>query len=65
LTAEFSIRPAVVEDVADIARLHRAVWCDTYRDPAPAEVYRLVDEVFRLWRSDNLVFVWDDLSALG
>lgn len=65
MTAEISIRPAVVEDAADIARLHRAVWCDTYRDPAQAEVYRLVDEDFRLWRSDNLVFVWDDLSALG
>jgi len=47
MTAEISIRSALVEDVAGIARLHRAIWCETYRDLAPAEVYRILDEDFR------------------
>lgn len=56
MTTEVSIKPALAEDVADIARLHRAVWCDTYRDLAPAEVYRVLDEDFRRVR-------WADILA--
>ncbi|GAC1040884.1 N-acetyltransferase family protein [Rhizobium sp. No.120] len=50
------IRPALAGDVADIARLHRSVWCDTYRDLAPAEVYRILDEDYRRVR-------WADMLA--
>ncbi len=56
MTTEITIRPARVDDVADIARLHRAIWCDTYRDLAPADVYRALDEDFRRVR-------WADLLA--
>ncbi|MBB3382073.1 MULTISPECIES: hypothetical protein [unclassified Rhizobium] len=47
MTTDIAIRPALAGDVADIARLHRAIWCDTYRDLAPAEVYRVLDEDYR------------------
>lgn len=47
MTTEISIRPALADDVADIARLHRAIWCETYRDLAPDEVYRALDEDYR------------------
>lgn len=56
MTTEIEIRPAVVDDAAAIARLHRAVWSDTYRDLAPAEVYRVLDEDFRRLR-------WSDMLA--
>ncbi|NTF42266.1 GNAT family N-acetyltransferase [Rhizobium rhizogenes] len=55
MTAEIRIRPAVVDDAPAIARLHRAVWCHTYHDLAPAEVYRLLDEDFRLIRWSEML----------
>ncbi len=56
MTAEIAIRPAAVTDAADIARLHRLVWCETYRDLAPTEVYHTLDEDFRRAR-------WSDMIA--
>jgi ribosomal protein S18 acetylase RimI-like enzyme len=53
---EIVIRPAVPDDVAEIARLHRAIWCDTYRDLAPADVYQALDEDYRRVR-------WADMLA--
>ncbi|MFS8050813.1 N-acetyltransferase family protein [Rhizobium sp. BR 314] len=55
MTMEFAIRPAVVDDAAAIARLHRAVWCETYRDLAPANVYRTLDEDFRRARWSEML----------
>ena len=56
MMTDIEIRPALTGDVADIARLHRAIWCDTYRDLAPAEVYRILDEDYRRAR-------WADMLA--
>ncbi|MGG6897207.1 MULTISPECIES: GNAT family N-acetyltransferase [Rhizobium] len=56
LPAQIEIRPATIDDAADIARLHRAVWCETYRDLAPANVYHTLDEDFRRAR-------WSDMLA--
>ena len=56
MTADITIRSALVDDVADIARLHRAIWCDTYRDLAPADVYQALDEEYRRMR-------WADMLA--
>lgn len=53
---EIGIRPAVADDAAAIARLHRSVWCDTYRDLAPAGACRVLDEDFRRAR-------WADMLA--
>ncbi|WP_245458835.1 MULTISPECIES: GNAT family N-acetyltransferase [unclassified Rhizobium] len=53
---DIAIRPALADDVADMARLHRAIWCDTYRDLAPADAYRVLDEDFRRVR-------WADMLA--
>ncbi|ASW06858.1 MULTISPECIES: GNAT family N-acetyltransferase [unclassified Rhizobium] len=44
---EITIRPALANDVAEMARLHRAIWCDTYRDLVSAEIYQALDEDFR------------------
>ncbi len=65
MTTKIAIGPALVEDVADIARLHRAVWCDTYRDLAPVEAYRVLDEDFRrLRRADMLANPHKDQSVI-
>jgi ribosomal protein S18 acetylase RimI-like enzyme len=56
MTMDIEIRLARADDVADIARLHRSVWCDTYRNLAPAEVYRALDEDYRRVR-------WADMLA--
>ncbi|SCB07606.1 GNAT family N-acetyltransferase [Rhizobium hainanense] len=56
MTADITIRSALVDDVADIARLHRAIWCDAYRDLAPADVYQALDEEYRRMR-------WADMLA--
>ncbi|MBN8951528.1 MULTISPECIES: GNAT family N-acetyltransferase [unclassified Rhizobium] len=56
MTTDIVIRPAVIDDVAEMARLHRAVWCDTYRDLAPADVFRALDEDYRRAR-------WADMLA--
>lgn len=56
MTVDIAISPASADDVADMARLHRAIWCDTYRDLAPADVYRALDEDYRRVR-------WADLFA--
>lgn len=55
MTLEIRIRPAVIDDAADIATLHRAVWCHTYRDLAPIDVYGLLDEDFRLRRWSEML----------
>jgi len=41
--SDFAIRPAVPADAPAIARLHVAVWRETYRDLAPPEVVRGLD----------------------
>lgn len=56
MTMEIAIRPALANDVAEIARLHRAIWCDTYRDLVSAEIYQALDEDFRRLR-------WADMLA--
>ena len=53
---DITIGPALVDDVAEIARLHRIIWCDTYRDLAPADVYDALDEEYRRAR-------WADMFA--
>ncbi|MFK0163208.1 GNAT family N-acetyltransferase [Rhizobium sp. NPDC090279] len=55
MTTDIVIRPALIDDVAEIARLHRAVWCDAYRDLAPADVYQALDEDFRRVRWANML----------
>ncbi|MQB42785.1 GNAT family N-acetyltransferase [Rhizobium sp. ICMP 5592] len=44
---EITIRPATPEDAAAIARLHLAVWRDTYRELATPDAIRIMDEAFR------------------
>ncbi|HEX8049242.1 N-acetyltransferase family protein [Rhizobium sp.] len=44
---EITIRPAAPEDAAAIARLHLAVWRDTYRELATPDAIRIMDEAFR------------------
>lgn len=44
---ELNIRAAGRGDAAAIARLHLAVWRQTYRDLASAEAFRIMDEPFR------------------
>lgn len=44
---DISIRPAGPDDAVAIARLHLAVWRQTYRDLASAEAFRIMDEPFR------------------
>jgi ribosomal protein S18 acetylase RimI-like enzyme len=46
---EITIRPAAPEDAAAIARLHLAVWRDTYRELATPDAIRIMDEAF--WRA--------------
>jgi len=47
-----ALRPARPDDDAAIARLHAAVWRETYRDLAPAAAYQALDETRHLarWR---------------
>lgn len=45
-----ALRPATPADAEPIARLHTAVWRQTYRDLAPAEAYRILDMPCRLGR---------------
>ncbi len=56
MTMEITIRLALANDVAGMARLHRAIWCDTYRDLVSAEIYQALDEDFRRVR-------WADILA--
>lgn len=42
------LRPAGAADAEGLARLHVAVWRETYRDLAPAEAYAALDEDRRL-----------------
>lgn len=51
--AEFSVRPAVPSDAADIARVQRVTWRTAYRDLLPAAV---LDE----WDDDAVVARWAD-----
>lgn len=41
------IRPALLADAPAVARLHLKSWRDAYRDLAPAEAYRVMDEAMR------------------
>jgi ribosomal protein S18 acetylase RimI-like enzyme len=43
-----AIRDARASDAAELARLHVAVWRETYRDLAPAEAFVALDEARRL-----------------
>lgn len=43
-----AIRDARASDAAELARLHVAVWRETYRDLAPAEAFTALDEARRL-----------------
>ncbi|MDL2407978.1 GNAT family N-acetyltransferase [Rhizobium calliandrae] len=44
---DIRIRPAAVADATAIAVLHVAVWRDTYRELAPVEAFRVLDEAYR------------------
>jgi len=43
-----TIRDARASDAAELARLHVAVWRETYRELAPAEAFAALDEARRL-----------------
>jgi ribosomal protein S18 acetylase RimI-like enzyme len=45
-----TIRPAVLADAGAIARLHVAVWRETYRELAPEAAFLALDERLRLAR---------------
>ncbi|MDL2397747.1 GNAT family N-acetyltransferase [Rhizobium mayense] len=44
---DIRIRPATMADATAIAGLHVAVWRDTYRELAPIEAFRVLDEAYR------------------
>ncbi|HEY9219810.1 MAG TPA: GNAT family N-acetyltransferase [Phenylobacterium sp.] len=50
--AQVRIRPAVAEDAESIARLHHAIWLETYRDIAPPQAVAALglDERIGRWR---------------
>lgn len=48
--AEIALRSAGIADAEAIARLHVAVWRQTYRDLAPREAFAALDERYRLAR---------------
>lgn len=50
---DIAVRPATIGDADEMARLHVAVWRDTYRMLAPVEAFRLLDEAHRSarWRA--------------
>jgi ribosomal protein S18 acetylase RimI-like enzyme len=52
MAPKYSLRPAAFADAEAIARLHVAVWRETYRDLAPPEAFATLDEPRRLarWR---------------
>ncbi|MBS1165771.1 MAG: family acetyltransferase [Proteobacteria bacterium] len=71
--AEIALRSADVADAAAIARLHVAVWRQTYRDLAPREAFTALDERYRLekWReklsrpqADQLVLLAEQENRL-
>src|SRR5262249_11777744 len=49
------LRPARPDDATAIARLHTAVWRDTYRALAPAAAFQALDEPRRLARWQELL----------
>jgi ribosomal protein S18 acetylase RimI-like enzyme len=51
-TAKYPLRPGNLGDAEAIARLHVAVWRETYRDLAPPDAFAALDDQHRLasWR---------------
>jgi len=48
MPTDCTLRPARLDDAPAIARLHVAVWRETYRHLAPAEAFAKLDEAVRL-----------------
>lgn len=65
--ANIAFRSAEPRDAPAIARLHVAVWRQTYRDLAPAEAFATLDEAYRLerWRKKLAAPSADQLTLLA
>lgn len=54
-TEKYPLRDATLADAAAIARLHSAVWRETYRQLAPPEAFAALDEQRRLASWQNML----------